>query len=81
MAAVAHRVAIAAAVAAGSELARRRSRAGSADSIPIATAFRSCSAAAGGPSVSAVVEPPWASTSRSASSTAHSSCGLIVKPR
>ena len=45
--------------------------------IPIAIAFRSCSSAAAGPSVSTVVSPPM----RTASSTAHSSCGEIVKPR
>ena len=34
-----------------------------------------------GPSVSTVTSPPCCSTSRTASSTPHSSCGLIVKPR
>src|SRR6185503_4959673 len=34
-----------------------------------------------GPTVSTVMSPPWASTSRMASSTAHSSCGLVVKAR
>jgi hypothetical protein len=41
---------------------------------------RSWSAAAGGPRVSTVTLPPWRSISRTASSTAHSSCGLTVNP-
>src|SRR5262249_15348692 len=48
---------------------------------PTATAARSWSTDASGPSVSTVAEPPFASTSRTASSTAHSSWGLTVKPR
>ena len=43
---------------------------------------RSCSSASGGPSVSTTdCAAARASTIRTASSTAHSSCGLIVKPR
>ena len=49
--------------------------------MPIAIASRSCSAAASGPSVRTVELPPCASTMRTASSTAHSSCGLTVNPR
>ena len=49
--------------------------------MPIAMHSRSCSSASGGPSVSTTDSPPCASTSRTASSTPHSSCGLIVKPR
>ena len=41
---------------------------------------RSCSAASGGPRVSTVALPPCCSTRRTASSTAHSSCGLTVNP-
>ena len=49
--------------------------------MPIAIASRSCSSASAGPSVSTTDSPPCASTSRIASSTPHSSCGLIVNPR
>ncbi len=42
---------------------------------------RSCSSASGGPTVRTVMSPPCASTSRIASSTAHSSCGLVVNAR
>ena len=49
--------------------------------MPIAIASRSCSTASAGPSVSTADSPPCASTSRIASSTPHSSCGLIVNPR
>src|SRR4051794_4875817 len=52
-----------------------------ARSIPMAIASRSCSSAAAGPSVRTAVEPPSFSTMRTASSTPHSSCGLIVWPR
>ena len=52
-----------------------------ARSAPIAMQSRSCSSASAGPSVSTTDSPPPASTIRTASSTAHSSCGLIVKPR
>src|SRR5690242_15015322 len=41
---------------------------------------RSCPADSGGPSVSTVTEPPSRSVICTASSTAHSSCGLTVKP-
>ena len=47
---------------------------------PRARQERNCSCAAAGPSVTTVTDPPNRSTSRTASSTAHSSCGLIVKP-
>ena len=50
-------------------------------SAPIAMQSRSCSSASAGPSVSTTTSPPPASTIRTASSTPHSSCGLIVKPR
>src|SRR5581483_56880 len=43
-------------------------------------ASRNCSAASAGPSVRTVAAPPCFSTRRTASSTAHSSCGLTVKP-
>src|SRR5690348_13793968 len=61
------------------------SRAGSASTCtaapqPRASALRSWSTASGGPTVSTVTRPPVASASRIASSTAHSSCGLTVKP-
>ena len=49
--------------------------------MPSAMQSRSCSSASAGPSVSTVEEPPLASISRTASSTPHSSCGLIVNPR
>ncbi len=49
--------------------------------MPIAIASRSWSVASSGPSVRTVLVPPFASMSRTASSTAHSSCGLTVKPR
>ena len=49
--------------------------------MPSAIASRSCSSASAGPSVSTSTSPPCCSTRRTASSTAHSSCGLIVKPR
>ena len=52
-----------------------------ARSTPTETAYRSCSSASGGPRVSTVLDPPCCSTRRMASSTAHSSCGLVVKPR
>src|SRR6185437_979760 len=39
-----------------------------------------CSSAAAGPRDTTVTAPPNRSTSRTASSTAHSSCGLIVNP-
>src|SRR5689334_630598 len=52
-----------------------------ARSIPIAIASRSWSAASSDPSARTVVVPPPASTIRTASSTAHSSCGLTVKAR
>src|SRR2546430_1644717 len=52
-----------------------------ARSTPMAMASRSCSRAGSGPSVSTAVDPPCASISRTAASTAHSSCGLTVKPR
>ena len=52
-----------------------------ARSIPSAIASRSCSSASAGPSVRTTDSPPWASISRTASSTPHSSCGLIVNPR
>ena len=45
--------------------------------MPIAIASRSCSSASAGPSVSTTDSPPFASTIRTASSTPHSSCGLI----
>ena len=41
---------------------------------------RSWSAASGGPSVSTETVPPSRSVICTASSTAHSSCGLIVNP-
>ena len=41
---------------------------------------RSWPAASGGPRVSTVTEPPSRSVICTASSTAHSSCGLTVKP-
>ena len=50
-------------------------------SMPIAIRSRSCSSASAGPSVSAVEEPPCCSTSRTASSAPHSSCGETVNPR
>ena len=49
--------------------------------MPTAIASRSWSVASSGPSVRTVLDPPCASTIRTASSTAHSSCGLTVKPR
>src|SRR6267142_4640098 len=52
-----------------------------ARSIPSAMASRSCSAASGGPRVSTTDSPWFASIKRTASSTPHSSCGLIVNPR
>src|SRR5438067_7144792 len=52
-----------------------------ARSTPRAIASRSCSTASGGPSVSTTESPLLTSTRRTASSTPHSSCGLIVKPR
>ena len=52
-----------------------------ARSMPIAIASRSWSVASSGPSVRTVLLPPCASTIRTASSTAHSSCGLTVNPR
>ena len=71
---------IAAAVAWGSHSLPSVTRC-TARSMPIAIMSRSCSSASGGPSVSTVQEPPCASTIRTASSAAHSSCGLTVKPR
>src|SRR5260370_1210979 len=47
---------------------------------PSASAPRSCSIAAAGPRVSTQTEPPCRSVIRTASSTAHSSCGLIENP-
>ena len=47
---------------------------------PSARHARSCSSASTGPSDTTVTEPPNRSTSRTASSTAHSSCGLMVNP-
>ena len=52
-----------------------------APSMPTAIASRSWSVASSGPRVRTVLDPPCASTIRTASSTAHSSCGLTVKPR
>ena len=49
--------------------------------MPSAIASRSCSSASAGPSASTTDSPPFASISRTASSTPHSSWGLIVKPR
>ena len=49
--------------------------------MPSDIASRSCSTASGGPRVSTTDSPPPASMIRTASSTPHSSCGLIVKPR
>ncbi len=51
-----------------------------APDAPSARQARNCSSATAGPSVATVTDPPNRSTSRTASSTAHSSCGLIVKP-
>ena len=48
---------------------------------PTLAAYRSCSSASVGPRVMTVTSPPWVSVSWTASSTAHSSCGLVVKPR
>ena len=50
-------------------------------SAPIAMQSRSCSSASAGPSVRTTTSPVCASTIRTASSTAHSSCGETVKPR
>src|SRR4051794_2153933 len=50
-------------------------------STPIAIASRSWSIASSEPSVRTVLVPPFDSTIRTASSTAHSSCGLTVNPR
>ena len=47
---------------------------------PSASAPRSCSIAASGPRVSTETEPPSRSVICTASSTAHSSCGLIENP-
>src|SRR5262249_41413478 len=47
---------------------------------PSASMSRTWSAASGGPSVSTVTVPPIRSVIWTASSTAHSSCGLTVKP-
>ena len=47
---------------------------------PSASMSRSWSAASAGPRVSTVTPPPYRSVSRTASSTAHSSCGLTVNP-
>src|ERR1700722_17684582 len=47
---------------------------------PSARHARSCSCASTGPSDTTVTEPPNRSASRTASSTAHSSCGLMVNP-
>ena len=47
---------------------------------PSASMSRSCSAASAGPSVSTVAVPPVRSAICTASSTAHSSCGLTVNP-
>src|ERR1700674_6134522 len=49
--------------------------------MPKAIASRSCSTASAGPSVSTTESPLFASIRRTASSTPHSSCGLMVKPR
>src|SRR4051794_17928871 len=68
------------AVASGSQ-SRPSVWSSTARSIPIAIASRSWSSASTGPSVRTLDEPPPASTIRTASSTAHSSCGLIVNPR
>ncbi len=71
---------IAAAVSSGS-----RSLMGAATrtawSAPIDIAYRNCSSASAGPTVSTPALPPVRSAIRTASSTAHSSCGPIVKPR
>src|SRR4051812_12020781 len=71
---------IAAAVASGSNSPPSVSR-WMAREMPIAIASRSCSSASAGPRVSTTDSPPCASTRRIASSTPHSSCGLMVKPR
>src|SRR5438034_864094 len=52
-----------------------------ARSTPSAMASRSCSMASGGPRVITTESPLFASIRRTASSTPHSSCGLMVKPR
>ena len=52
-----------------------------ARSMPRAMASRSWSTASGGPRVRTTESPLFASISRTPSSTPHSSCGLIVKPR
>jgi hypothetical protein len=48
---------------------------------PMLAAYRSCSSASAGPRVSTVDSPPCCSTICTAASTAHSSCGLVVKAR
>ena len=47
---------------------------------PTASDVRSCSTASASPRVSTVASPPSAAVTCAASSTAHSSCALIVKP-
>ncbi len=52
-----------------------------APSMPTAIASRSWSIDSSEPRVRTVLVPPWVSMMRTASSTAHSSCGLTVNPR
>ena len=58
----------------------RRSPAAPPGARPSASASRSCSAASAGPRVSTETVPPSRSVIWTASSTAHSSCGLIGEP-
>ena len=70
---------MAAAVAAGPN-SRPSVSSSTARLAPRAMASRSCSTAASGPRVSTETPPPRRSVICTASSTAHSSCGLIENP-